>query len=244
MATYKAEFLSHYCERKLRPLAAYAVRADVSGGPARRSSRRAWRISRRRLRRCSRLPKARRHCAAAARCRCSRTDVPSMVPRTASRAQAPSKRVMLWPDTFNNHFHPAGRASGGRGAGSHAGYRGDDPAETLCCGRPLYDYGMLDQAKTLLRENVDELRRRSVRASRRRPGAELRLRLPRRDAEHVAATMATRSRLSKQCNTARRVFQQKAKDVELPPKLRRQGAGPGTLPSQIGLRHLDDESKC
>ncbi|MGH2369728.1 MAG: hypothetical protein ACRDI2_16215, partial [Chloroflexota bacterium] len=33
-----------------------------------------------------------------------------------------------------------------------AGYRVEVPGVSLCCGRPLYDYGFLDQAKGLLRQ--------------------------------------------------------------------------------------------
>ncbi len=39
-----------------------------------------------------------------------------------------------------------------------AGYEVVVPLQNLCCGRPLYDYGMLDRAKRLLRNIIDELR--------------------------------------------------------------------------------------
>ena len=63
----------------------------------------------------------------------------------------------------------------------HAGYRVRVPRQSLCCGRPLYDYGMLDTAKALLREILD----RSAPADSRRhsdrgPGAKLHDRIPRR----------------------------------------------------------------
>src|SRR5581483_1648194 len=41
----------------------------------------------------------------------------------------------------------------------HAGYRVMIPARRLCCGRPLYDYGMLGTAKRLLRRTLAELER-------------------------------------------------------------------------------------
>jgi Fe-S oxidoreductase len=39
-----------------------------------------------------------------------------------------------------------------------AGYQVLVPAASLCCGRPLYDFGMLDTAKSLLRQVLDSLR--------------------------------------------------------------------------------------
>ena len=38
------------------------------------------------------------------------------------------------------------------------GSRSSSPRKSLCCGRPLYDFGMLDTAKRLLREILDALR--------------------------------------------------------------------------------------
>ncbi len=64
---------------------------------------------------------------------------------------------MLWPDTFNNHFHPeVGKAT--VEVLEAAGFQVLVPAASLCCGRPLYDFGMLDTAKVLLRQILDTLR--------------------------------------------------------------------------------------
>jgi FAD/FMN-containing dehydrogenase/Fe-S oxidoreductase len=65
--------------------------------------------------------------------------------------------VILWPDTFNNHFTP-NVAKAAVEVLEHAGYRVRVPAASLCCGRPLYDYGMLDTAKSLLVEILSTLR--------------------------------------------------------------------------------------
>src|SRR5947209_5706971 len=65
--------------------------------------------------------------------------------------------VILWADTFNNHFTPK-VAKAAVEVLEHAGYQVFVPNQSLCCGRPLYDYGMLDTAKHLLRETVDALR--------------------------------------------------------------------------------------
>jgi Fe-S oxidoreductase len=59
--------------------------------------------------------------------------------------------VILWADTFNNHFTPK-VARAAVEVLEHAGYQVKVPRQSLCCGRPLYDYGMLDTAEKLLRQ--------------------------------------------------------------------------------------------
>jgi Fe-S oxidoreductase len=61
--------------------------------------------------------------------------------------------VLLFPDTFNDHFHP-GTAKSATRVLETAGFQVIVPQAFLCCGRPLYDYGMLDTAKLLLRRLV------------------------------------------------------------------------------------------
>ena len=68
-----------------------------------------------------------------------------------------SPQVILWPDTFNNHFHPE-IAKAAVEVLEAAGFQVWVPKRSLCCGRPLYDFGMLDTAKRLLREILDALR--------------------------------------------------------------------------------------
>src|SRR5262249_39360686 len=65
--------------------------------------------------------------------------------------------LILWTDTFNNYFHPdVARAA--VEVLEAAGFQVRLPAKILCCGRPLYDFGMLDTAKSLLRDVLDALR--------------------------------------------------------------------------------------
>src|SRR5262249_54969936 len=66
------------------------------------------------------------------------------------------RRVILWPDTFNNYFHPE-TAKAAVEVLEAAGYRVEVPELWLCCGRPLYDYGMLAHAKSLLRRILETL---------------------------------------------------------------------------------------
>jgi Fe-S oxidoreductase len=66
-------------------------------------------------------------------------------------------RVVLWPDTFNNYFRPE-TAIAAVEALEGFGYAVDIPRRTLCCGRPLYDWGWLDRAKALWRNTLTVLR--------------------------------------------------------------------------------------
>jgi Fe-S oxidoreductase len=65
--------------------------------------------------------------------------------------------VILWPDTFNNHFHPQ-VARAAVEVLERAGLQVIVPRASLCCGRPLYDFGMLTTAKRLLRQILTALK--------------------------------------------------------------------------------------
>ena len=69
----------------------------------------------------------------------------------------PNNRVILWPDTFNNFFHPE-TAIAALEVLEHTGFHVVVPHADLCCGRPLYDYGMLDTAKRWLAQILAVLR--------------------------------------------------------------------------------------
>jgi Fe-S oxidoreductase len=56
----------------------------------------------------------------------------------------------LWPDTFNNYFHPQ-TAMAATEVLEAAGFEVIVPTAPVCCGRPLYDYGFLTRAKKTLR---------------------------------------------------------------------------------------------
>ena len=64
--------------------------------------------------------------------------------------------VVLFPDTFNNYLHPETMKATTEVL-EDAGYRVIVPQEALCCGRPLYDYGMLDTAQVFLNRLVEAL---------------------------------------------------------------------------------------
>jgi Fe-S oxidoreductase len=65
--------------------------------------------------------------------------------------------VILWTDTFNTYFHPE-VAKAAVTVLEDAGYRVILPKAKLCCGRPLYDYGMLGLAKAWLEDILTNLK--------------------------------------------------------------------------------------
>jgi FAD/FMN-containing dehydrogenase/Fe-S oxidoreductase len=69
---------------------------------------------------------------------------------------ASMREVVLFPDTFNNFFEPH-VAIAAVEVLERAGFRVIIPRYQLCCGRPLYDQGMLDLAKLRLRDVIEVL---------------------------------------------------------------------------------------
>ena len=65
------------------------------------------------------------------------------------RPNPQSPLVILWADTFNNHFYPE-VAKAAVHILESGGFQVHVPAQSLCCGRPLFDYGMLSLARKLL----------------------------------------------------------------------------------------------
>jgi Fe-S oxidoreductase len=67
------------------------------------------------------------------------------------RVNQGGKRVLLFPDTFTNHFH-TGVAEAVCEVLEAAGVEVLIPPKTLCCGRPLFDYGMLGRARKMFED--------------------------------------------------------------------------------------------
>ncbi len=76
--------------------------------------------------------------------------------RSNHEANRPENTVLLWADTFNNHFLPS-TAKAAVEVLEAAGFDVAVPRAHLCCGRPLYDVGMLHRAKRLLLQIMDTL---------------------------------------------------------------------------------------
>ncbi len=87
-----------------------------------------------------------------------RNEVPGVAETiSTSSATAPQRgEVILWADTFNNYFHP-GTGQAAVEVLQDAGFGVRVPQTHLCCGRPLYDFGMLDKAKEYLRHIMTAL---------------------------------------------------------------------------------------
>ena len=66
------------------------------------------------------------------------------------REAAAGKTVLLWPDTWNNYFHPRALHAAAKLL-TASGSRVEVPKQHICCGRPLYDFGFLDEARRYLR---------------------------------------------------------------------------------------------
>jgi FAD/FMN-containing dehydrogenase/Fe-S oxidoreductase len=65
--------------------------------------------------------------------------------------------VFLWPDTWNNYYHPQTLVAA-ETVLNQAGFAVETATDHICCGRPLYDFGFLDHARAYL---DDVLRRLS-----------------------------------------------------------------------------------
>jgi Fe-S oxidoreductase len=62
----------------------------------------------------------------------------------------------LWADTFNNYFHPE-TSKAALEVLQGAGFNVIVPQIHLCCGRPLYDFGLLEKAKEYLERVLSTL---------------------------------------------------------------------------------------
>ena len=168
IATYRSEFLSHYYEGRRRPLHAYAFGmidrwaqlASVAPRVANFFSHAPG---------LSHLLRKALHVA-------SERDLPRFAPvsfqqwarqhqvptlgRGSGHPREPSdgtgREVILWVDTFNNYFQPQ-TSEAALEVLRAAGFRVTIPSTHLCCGRPLYDFGLLDRAKEYLRRILQEL---------------------------------------------------------------------------------------
>ena len=232
MATYKAEFLSHHYARRIRPAAHYSMGwLPVWSAIA---APRPGRVNRIAHAPGSELGWPRRSPAStpAGTSRGSptrRCSSGSPAPDASGAATAAAATVLLWPDTFTNHFHP----SVGRAAVEvieAAGWRVTMPERRLCCGLTWISTGQLQTAKRVLRRTVGSARRpRPRRRARRRARAELHRRVPQRRRRAVprrprrrAPPRARPSRSPNCCTTTRPGWE--------PPRARTPGRRADPLP--------------
>ena len=154
IATYKAEFLSHFYETNRRPLLAHAFgRIDEWLRLASIAPRAANFFSQAPgfsyfLRKALRLAPERGIPRLAAKSFLKSAQGIRREPNK-QKAAAGAREVILWVDTFNNQFHPE-TVRAALVVLQQAGFAVTIPAQQPCCGRPLYDFGMLDRAKKYL----------------------------------------------------------------------------------------------
>ena len=152
MATWKAEFMSHYYETNRRPRQAYSMGMIGKWAPI--AARLPWLANL--MTQTPGLASIAKSVAGITR----RRRIPKFSARTfraefsASNQQGPV--VMLWTDTFNNHFRPSALMAAAKVL-ERAGCRVMLPPAGLCCGRPLYDFGMVDAARGQLAAILDAL---------------------------------------------------------------------------------------
>jgi FAD/FMN-containing dehydrogenase/Fe-S oxidoreductase len=156
MATYKAEFLAHYYEGRLRPRHAFAfgwihIWSQLASRAPTLVNFLTQTPGLSRLAKWMAGMEPQRH-------------IPPFAPRTFKQwfqshkpAHPNGPPVLLWPDTFNNHFHPE-TAQAAVEVLEEAGFCVQTPMQDVCCGRPLYDYGFLNMAKRWLLDIVEKLR--------------------------------------------------------------------------------------
>ncbi|MGE0744813.1 MAG: FAD-binding and (Fe-S)-binding domain-containing protein [Rhodospirillales bacterium] len=156
MATYKAEFRAHHYAGRLRPRAAYSMGLIHRWS---RLARHAPGLANAVLNAPVLSGVAKRVGGIAPARSLPRFAVQPFVDWHRGRAAPPPGgrgRVVLWPDTFNNFFRP-GTAKAATAVLESLGYEVAVPDRPLCCGRPLYDWGMLDAATRLWRQTLDSL---------------------------------------------------------------------------------------
>ncbi len=156
MATYKAEFLAHYWQGRLRPRHAYAFGfidqwarlASIAPGFVNLFTQ--LPVLSFIAKKAAGMPRQRQ--------------IPAFAPETFQawfRKRRPQNqgrpKVVLWPDTFNNYFFPE-TAQAAVEVLESAGYQVEVPRGHVCCGRPLYDYGFLRRAQQYLLSTIEALR--------------------------------------------------------------------------------------
>jgi FAD/FMN-containing dehydrogenase/Fe-S oxidoreductase len=67
-----------------------------------------------------------------------------------------ARSVLLWPDTWNNYYHPQSLQAA-ETVLALAGFRVETSRGHICCGRPLYDFGLLSAARSYLAQVLDRM---------------------------------------------------------------------------------------
>ncbi|MDP9127899.1 MAG: FAD-binding oxidoreductase [Pseudomonadota bacterium] len=153
MATYRAEFLHHYYQTKIRPLASYTMGLVHVWAP--------WASKMARL--FNFVTQRPGFSSVAKRIGGIHPDrtLPALAEKTFRAQWRPKQkdspvRALLWVDTFNNYFTPQPLLA----AADVLQASGHDVVlspQGLCCGRPYYDFGRLTEAKEFLARGLEVL---------------------------------------------------------------------------------------
>ena len=85
------------------------------------------------------------------------TNVPrALSGKNATKAEPAGEHVVLWADTWNNYYHPQTLAAA-EAVLTQAGFRVQVPKGHICCGRALYDFGLLGTARAYLAKVLDRM---------------------------------------------------------------------------------------
>jgi hypothetical protein len=156
MASYKAEFLSRYYERRSRPRQAWSMGRIGDWARLAAAVPRLTNF----MTNAPLLSSVSKWVAGVATDR----DLPKFAETGFRRSFVAGRpadvhgkpTVILWLDTFCDNFQPE-IAEAAVAVLRDAGFEPILPKRHLCCGRPLYDFGYLELAKARLREIVDVL---------------------------------------------------------------------------------------
>ena len=168
MATYKVEFLSHHYRHRVRPAAHYSMGwLPLTARAAARAPRAVNRLTQSRLtapllKRLGGIASERNLPAFAEEpftaSDAARARALTRAGSTAARANPGDRgRVIVWPDTFSNYFHPSVLSSTVEVL-EDAGFTVVVPGEPVCCGLTWISTGQLRTAKRVLRHTVKVLR--------------------------------------------------------------------------------------
>jgi FAD/FMN-containing dehydrogenase/Fe-S oxidoreductase len=144
VAAYKAEFMSHHYENRARPLAAHVMGRIGEWAPF--GANLPFLFN-------SLAPLGKGFAGVSPHRNLPRLKTSF---RKTFNSRGAGERVILFDDTFNNHFRPQ-TARAAQRVLEAAGCAVELPREHLCCGRPYYDFGMLDRAKAALEKVLEVL---------------------------------------------------------------------------------------
>ncbi len=160
MATWKAEFLAHHYQGRVHPLYHYAFGymdqwARLGSGMAGIANLAAKLPG---VKTVLGIAKERRLPKFAARSFRDAYFKKTQISFGNGKQKDETETVLLWADTWNNYFHPSALHAAVKVL-EGAGKKVTVSRKHVCCGRPLYDFGFLDEARRYLSRILGEFER-------------------------------------------------------------------------------------